>query len=156
MHSYVASLIFDELKGVSLDDIEKNHKTLRGYAKSVGFSLAYGGGASTIAKNCGVSKERGEEIYASYFTAFPELKKYFDSKLQVALATGAIIYNNIDGRKYFIQNTDYWKYKDVVNSLDFDRWESKNSRFIWEKYNESLASISRTCMNYPIQGELLP
>ena len=38
-HSYVASLIFSELQGLSVDEIKLNHKNKRNLAKSAGFAM---------------------------------------------------------------------------------------------------------------------
>jgi DNA polymerase-1 len=126
MHSFVASKIFPELEGVSLDDIKKYHKDKRQIAKAAGFAINYGGNGYTIANNLGVSQQLGDEVYEAYFRAFPGLKKYFNTVQQLARKRGYILIDPITGRKYW---------------------------FKYPRSNKEKGEVDRAALNYPIQGE---
>ena len=126
MHTFVASKIFPELKGLSLNDIKKYHSDKRQIAKSAGFAINYGGNGHTIAKNLGISSKQGDEVYNAYFNAFPGLKNYFNKIKKETLRNGYILIDPITNRKN-------WFYK--------------------PKTSKEVGKIERAALNYPIQGE---
>lgn len=164
MHSFVASKIYPELKEISLLEIPKLYPEKRQIAKAAGFAINYGGTGLTIANNLGVSIEQGNEIYESYFKAFPGVKKYFKKVKEETFSQGYILFNNITKSKCFIHDFDeYKKLEDIVTTYGF--WEdyreekSKHSyRFKTElkplvtKYFRKKGEIERKALNYPIQG----
>jgi DNA polymerase I len=126
MHSFVASKIFPELVGISLDDIKTHHKDKRQIAKAAGFAINYGGNGYTIANNLGISQHIGDEVYSAYFRAFPGLKNYFNRVQKLARERGYILIDPITGRKYW---------------------------FKYPRSNKAKGEIDRAALNYPIQGE---
>ena len=164
MHSFIASKIFPKLKDVPLKRIKEEYKEERQIAKSAGFAINYGGDGNTIADNLNLPKERGEEIYNSYFKAFPGVSEYFKKATAQALRDGYILFNDISKSKCFISFINKYREKEkIVNSPGF-----------WEKYREEKklnsdlykytlkpdvssyfklrGNISRMALNYPIQG----
>lgn len=140
MHSYIASKLFpDDLKDIPLDDIKKLRPDLRQIAKSAGFALAYGGNGHTIAKNLGLSNERGEAVYNDYFKAFPGLLDFFEKTKEKALRQGYILIDDISKRKFF--------YKDIktLRAADY--------RGDFKTVNRLKGAMERAAMNYCIQGE---
>jgi len=161
MHSYVAFLMYEDIRICSLQDIDNNaltfikdkHKDKRQIAKSAGFAIAYGGNGSTIAKNCNISKTDGDFVYNAYFEAFPKMKGYFDLVFNRTSYYGHIEFNKITNRKYFFnkEKIDYFNLYDIVNSDDF--WQTTpDARSLFKKYNTSKSEIQRYSQNYPIQG----
>lgn len=138
MHSYNARKIFPELKDLTLDQIKKDRPDLRQIAKSVSFALAYGGNGYTIANNLGISEERGEEIYQSYFKAFPKLKEFFDKTIHNSMKRGYIIIDEITNRKFYFK--------------DFDKLKEYKVNQDWSKYYGTKGKYERACLNYIIQG----
>lgn len=122
--SFVASKIFPDLSGLSLDDIKDNHKGKRQIAKSAGFAINYGGTGITIAQNLSIPLEEGEQVYKEYFKAFPGLANYFKQEKARALALGYIQFNNVSGRKCFIPFFDEYQklHKEIYDTEGF--WES--------------------------------
>jgi DNA polymerase-1 len=138
MHSYNAKKIFPELKNFTLNQIKKDRPDLRQIAKSVSFALAYGGNGYTIANNLGISEERGEEIYQSYFKAFPKLKEFFDKTIHNSMKRGYIIIDQITNRKFYFK--------------DFDKLQEYKINQNWSKYYGTKGKYERACLNYIIQG----
>lgn len=138
MHSYNARKIFPELKGWELSKIKKDRPDLRQIAKSVSFALAYGGNGYTISNNLGISLERGEEIYDSYFKAFPKLKEFFDRTIKQSMKRGYIVIDNVTNRKFYF--------------ADFDKLEVYKNDEQWSKYYSLKGKYERACLNYIIQG----
>lgn len=161
MHSYVAFLMFKDIRPCALEDIskesleyiKKNHKDKRQIAKSAGFAIAYGGNGSTIAKNCNISKEDGDFVYNSYFEAFPNMKNYFTYVFNKASQDGFITFNPVTKRKYFFnkQENDYFKHRFDVSQPDFWR-DNHEAKSIFRAYNTAKSEISRVAQNFPIQG----
>ena len=165
MHSFIASKIFPELEGLSVDEIKEKHKHKRTIAKSAGFAINYGGVGMTIAQNLNISLEEGEAVYNAYFKAFPGLAQYFKEEKTRAVKTGYIQFNNISGRKSFVP---YFE--------DFERLQKdiQGDKKFWEKYRTEKAlnsdtfnlelkpkvrqyfikkgEIERMSLNFPIQG----
>lgn len=138
MHSYNAQKIFPELANLSLEDIKKYHPDKRQIAKSVSFALAYGGNGFTIANNLGISLKRGEEIYQSYFNAFPKLKLFFDKTIRESMQRGYIIIDDITNRKFYFK--------------DFQMLKSYKENNLWKEYYTTKGKYERACLNYIIQG----
>ena len=165
MHSFVASKIFPELNGLSLDDIKNNHKDKRQIAKGAGFAINYGGTGITIAQNLNVSMEKGEEVYQAYFKAFPGLAGYFKEEKQKALKLGYIEFNNVSNRKCFIPYFEDFQrlHSEIYNTdgfwEDYKQEKNKNSEKFREYYKPKVreyfikkGDIERMSLNYPIQG----
>lgn len=165
MHSFIASKIFPELEGLTLDEIKDNHKGKRQIAKGAGFAINYGGTGITIAQNLNISMEEGDNVYKEYFKAFPGLANYFKTEKQRALELGYIQFNNLTGRKYFIPYFDdyvnlhkeiyetpgFWddyKREKNLNSDDFRHYYKPKIREYFMKKGE----IERMSLNFPIQG----
>ena len=165
MHSFIASKIFPELSGLSLDEIKDNHKQKRQIAKGAGFAINYGGTGITIAQNLNISMEEGEEVYKAYFKAFPGLNNYFKKEKQQALSLGYIQFNNISNRKCFIPFFDEYQklHKEIYETEGFwDQYKLEKSQdstifktYFKPKVREYFmkrGDIERMSLNYPIQG----
>lgn len=163
MHSYVASLIYPELRGLTVKEIKDNYSNLRYNAKTAGFAINYGGNGDTIARNIGESKEVGDDVYNKYMSAFPGLKKYFDECKKIALNRGYVLHNSLTGHKSFIEYFD--EFKELEKEFTREFWDSyrynkenDTSYFHSEllpkvrNYFRRKGSIERMAQNYPIQG----
>lgn len=161
MHSFVASKMYPELEGLTLDEVKDLHKEKRQAAKSAGFAINYGGQGITIADNLGISLEDGNKIYKAYFDAFPGLEAYFKSVKQQGLRDGYILINNITRRKTYLPF--YEEFRELSAELNQEFWE----RYKLDKANNSISpvdkdkisryfrykgEIERKSLNYPIQG----
>jgi len=165
MHSFVASKIFKELNNLTLDEIKKNHKEKRNIAKQAGFAINYGGTGMTISQNIGISLEEGERVYKEYFNAFPGLANYFKKEKSKALQLGYIQFNDVSGRKCFIEFYEDWARLHDEIYLDKQFWlkykieKEKNSQDFISYYKPKVreyfmkkGDIERMSLNYPIQG----
>jgi len=164
MHSYIASKIFPYLKDIPLKTIKSDYKKERQIAKSAGFAINYGGDGNTIADNLNISKEEGEEIYYSYFKAFPGVSDYFKKATAQALRDGYILFNNISKSRCFINFFD--QYRNVAEKVSHSgfwekyREEKANDTLLYKrelkplvsKYFKLRGNISRMALNFPIQG----
>ena len=159
MHCFVASKMYKELEGLSVDEIKKNHKDKRQIAKSAGFAINYGGVGLTIANNTGMSKEEGDYVYESYMRAFPGLKNYFTEIKKKVLKDGIIVINDVIKSKTFVN--EYFKYKElnekVIKEGFWDRYKSdpdfkNNVKPLVRDWAITKSSIERIALNYPIQG----
>lgn len=162
MHSFVASKMYPELEGLTLDEIKDKHKSKRQAAKSAGFAINYGGQGITIADNLGIPLEEGNKIYDAYFAAFPGLRAYFDKVKQKGLSDGYILINDITKRKSFLPFFD--DYKKLEEEMDKKFWtnyreaKAKNSyefatlKDKVSKYFMYKGDIERKSLNFPIQG----
>lgn len=162
MHSYVAALIYPELQGLSLEEIKEKHRDKRGAAKSVGFSINYGGSGMTIAEDLGVSKEAGDKIYNAYLEAFIGLKDYFTICKNQGLKDGYVLISEITNRKsYFYHHSTYKQYDKLINKKYWEQYrklrESGDPKFAEMRYEvkqyfKFKGEIERACLNFPIQG----
>lgn len=166
MHSFVASKMYPELEGLSLDDIKEKHKDKRQNAKTAGFAINYGGVGATIARNNNLTPEEGEAVYQAYFKAFPGLLDYFQKEKLRGLKAGYIQFNDIIRTKSFIESFDV--YESLRNKLDkgyWERWKSVKERTPNKDTEEYIrlkseisqffkikGAIERKALNYPIQG----
>lgn len=162
MHSFVASKMYPELEGLSLEEIKTQHKQKRQAAKSAGFAINYGGTGTTIADNLGISKEEGDKIYNAYFQAFPGLKKYFDRVKKQGLRDGYIFISDITRRKSFLPYIE--KFRETEAKLTAAFWDNyrraketqggewEQMRTLVSDYFYFKGEIERKALNFPIQG----
>lgn len=163
MHGFIASKIYPELEGLTLEEIKENHKQLRQNAKSAGFAIQYGGVGMTIANNLGLTLEEGEAVYNGYMNAFPKVSEYFNKCKKDALNKGYVLINTVSNRKSFIDS--YEQYQNLNKEINREFWtlyraekEKNSDRFIKElkpkvrEYFKLKGMIERKSLNYPIQG----
>jgi len=159
IHSYVAFLLFPEIRRCDLEDLTNDelkhikavHKEKRNIAKTAEFAIAYGGNGSTIAKNTGQSKAQGEFVYTSYFTAFKDLKQYFDCGMAQVERDHYILFNPLTGRKlFFSENEPFLRNKQEMADEFFKYRPS--ARSIESEYRKSASEVQRKSQNYRIQG----
>jgi DNA polymerase-1 len=164
MHSFIAQKIYPELEGVELPVIKTMHKDKRQIAKAAGFAIQYGGQGITIATNLGIDAKEGDQIYESYFKAFPGVNKYFDKCKKAALDNGYVLLNPISKRKSYVDFYDeYLQTKQRVSEEGFwdtyrrekaaqsDKFKNELSPIVREHFKLK-GMIERKSLNYPIQG----
>lgn len=164
MHSFVASKIFPELKGVDLKDVKSNYSNLRQIAKSAGFAINYGGTGATIAQNLSLPEEQGHEVYKAYFDAFPGLDNHFKKVKAQAMRDGFVFFNTITGRRSYI---DFFQdFKELEKKIKvpgfWEQWRAEKQaqstyfkeelKPIVRNYFKYKGTIERKALNYPIQG----
>lgn len=163
LHSFMASLIFPELKGLSHSEIKSKHKDKRQFAKAATFAIPYGGNGDTISQNLSLSKEEGDRIYNEFLEEFPGLQSYFKEAKEQVLKDGYVLINKVSNRKSFIPNFEQFKVQQKKLNSDF--WELYRSAKIEEsamfnselkpyvsKYFRKKGDIERTGLNFKIQG----
>jgi DNA polymerase-1 len=164
MHSFIASKIYPDLEGLTLNEIKSKHKDKRQNAKAAGFAIQYGGVGATIAGNLNLTIEEGEKIYKGYFEAFSGVKKYFAICKASALARGYVQLNNVSGRKSFIDFYDEYKRIEAITKEngfweDYRTHKFENSSEYINHYKPVVRDlfkwkgmIERKSLNFPIQG----
>jgi DNA polymerase-1 len=165
MHSFIASKMFLELKGLSLKEIKENHKKRRQQSKVIGFCLAYGGSASALSDQLEISMEEAENMIKSYFEAFPQLAKYYEASKQFGLKNGYVLLSPVTGKRSYVNF--YEEYLETTKEIqgDEDFWnkykkhkESSTPTFAIlkekvSKWFRKKGDIERMSLNYKVQGE---
>lgn len=122
-HSFTAKLCFPkELKDVPEEEVKHERPDLRSKAKGAKFAILFGGVGDTIAKNLGLSKEEGDEVYDAYMKAFPKLKEYFDYIKPIVVKNGYVYFNKVTGRRSYYQIFD--EYERLSRTIDKQWWEN--------------------------------
>lgn len=164
MHSFVASKMYPELEGLTLDEIKAQHKDKRQEAKIAGFAINYGGVGQTIADQLGKTKEDGDRVYDAYFQAFPGLKAYFDKVRKEGVNAGYILISEVTKRKSYLpylsqfreleakMTKEFWgayreAKKSAPGSSEFREMKQQVSDYFYFK-----GEIERKSLNFPIQG----
>lgn len=125
VHSHTAALMFNlELT----PDFKDTHKDERQAAKAINFGLMYGRGPTSLAKQIGVSPEKGKEYLERYFKSYPGVRKFLEKLAKDAVRNGWS--STPAGRK---------------------RWYTKPERDDPE-YLRKIGHIERQAKNHPIQG----
>jgi DNA polymerase-1 len=88
----------------------------RGPAKNINFGLVYGMGKAKLARQLGVSDEEAEEIFASYHTRVPEVKKTYNKATRLAARRGYVL--TWGGRKRRFMKTAAGKYAHTHKALN--------------------------------------
>jgi DNA polymerase-1 len=122
---YIEAIRVNKSKIETLSEAQEKLLEERGTAKSAGFAIQFGGTGFTISKNLGLSEEKGQFVYDSYFEAFPDLKNYFEKVKKETYIQGFILIDPVTGRK---------------------QWFKKPQN------NKERGAIDRKSLNSPIQG----
>jgi len=166
MHSFVASLMYNipvediihakEKKdsGEPISELEKSYIKKRSLAKNAGFAINYGGTGYTIHQNTGISKEQGEEVYNSYFKAFPQLKQHFDKIKREAMNIPYVPVDTVFRSKTYL--TGFETMKELEKQLTPEFWDNyridKTGKQVVSEYYRTKSQIERSHLNYMIQG----
>ena len=118
VHASTAAKVF----GVDINDVTP---TMRSNAKAVNFGIIYGISEYGLAKNLKISNAKAREYINSYFSEYPEVKKYMDENVASAKENGYAI--TLLGRKRYIK-------------------ELFSSNYNLKSFGE------RVAMNMPLQG----
>jgi len=125
VHSHTAALMF----GLDLSpNFAKDHPQERFAAKSINFGLMYGRGSNSLARQIGVSSEKGKEYLDTYFKLYPGVRRFLDKVAKEAVKNGWS--TTPAGRKR-------WYIKPDKDDPDYQR---------------KIGSIERQAKNHPIQG----
>jgi DNA polymerase-1 len=151
-HCFVAKAIDPNIAELSDDDIKEFHSDKRQTAKSANFAIQFGGTGFTIAQNLGLTQEEGDSVYNAYFTAFPDLDRYFKEVKSQTKRLGYVLINNVTGRKSFFDKATgpHDRDKRALNApvqgtaadmtklaaIKFFRWVEENN-----KYNEAKLTL---------------
>ena len=125
-HSLTAKMAYSHLlKDIPVEKVKELRPDLRQKAKSIEFSIGYGGNADTIHQNDStVSLEEAKSIYNNYMQGFPGVRDYQDYCRMAVMRDGFILENPVTGHKAFIEN---WKELSAIQE------EMKDGEF-WEEY----------------------
>lgn len=163
-HSFTAKLCFPkELKDIPEEEVKHERPDLRSKAKGAKFAILFGGVGDTIAKNLGLSKEEGDEVYDAYMKAFPKLKEYFDYIKPIVVKNGYVYFNKVTGRRSYYQIFD--EYKRLSRTIDKQWWENyKQHKFhqtedfltyykpTCKRFFNLRGDLERRALNFPCQG----
>lgn len=119
LHSAVASRLFNQKVS------KEENPDLRARAKAINFGLVYGMGAAALGNSLALSTPDAEALLARYFDAFPDVARYLEQSVEVALRKGYA--ETVVGRKLYFD-------PEVVRSA--------NAR----------GELGRIAKNMPIQG----
>jgi len=141
--TFAAKLFKKDIKDVTYE--------LRQLGKIANFTLIYGGGAGKLSQTMGIPLEEAKQIVNSYFSSFPDARKYFAKTYALALQRGYIQIDNVIGRKTYISK--FHEY-DQLNKILAD---SYNVNLVGtEKVKRTVGTIAsiikRMSYNYPVQG----
>lgn len=163
-HSFTAKLCFPkELKDVPEEEVKHVRPDLRSKAKGAKFAILFGGVGDTIARNLGLSKEEGDEVYDAYMKAFPKLKAYFDYIKPVVVKNGYVHFNDITNRRSYYQVFD--EYQRLERTINRQWWEQfkqhklhQTEEFLTyykptcKKFFNMRGDLERMALNYRCQG----
>lgn len=163
-HSFTAKLCFPkELKDIPEEEVKHVRPDLRSKAKGAKFAILFGGVGDTIAKNLGLSKEEGDEVYDAYMKAFPKLKEYFDYIKPIVVKNGYVYFNKVTGRRSYYQIFN--EYERLSRTIDKQWWENyKQHKFhqtedfltyykpTCKRFFNLRGDLERRALNFPCQG----
>ena len=95
IHSSTAAKIFNV-------NINKVSRDQRSNAKTVNFGIIYGVSAFGLSNQTNLTRSESKDLIESYFTAYPNLKKYISSQINFARENGYV--ETILGRKRYLMD----------------------------------------------------
>lgn len=108
VHSLVAYMSYPNMipRDTKIEDIKKLYHSWRQKAKSIEFSINYGGDYNTISKNDGIPVEEAKEIYDNFMEGFPGIKRYQDYCRAAVMRDGYILLNPLTGHRAHIYDAE--------------------------------------------------
>lgn len=163
VHSLVAYMSYPNIipRDTKIEDIKKLYHNWRQKAKSIEFSINYGGDYNTISKNDGIPIEEAKEIYDNFMEGFPGIKRYQDYCRMAVMRDGYILLNPITGHRAHIydaeelkethrkmQEPGFWEYYQNV------RKRNPQDELVQEvrHYMQRKAASEKQSINYRIQN----
>lgn len=144
LHLKTARLVYGDESIQKSDYRRQNAKTMQ-------FTILYGGGAGKIYKQFNVPKKEAQNLIDTYFKIYPGLKSYLEKAQRAALEKGYILINEVSGRKSFIPYyQEYLACKEHVEYFRNRGWDPYPK--IENRYRTLHGEICRKASNYPIQG----
>lgn len=126
LHCAFAKLLFEEIADLSDDEIKKNHKEKRTFAKAPRFAFAYGGNGYTIAKNQNLPMEEGHRIEAKFKELHSGVYEWGEKVFNQAVKVGYI--ESAGGFKLHLPFFDeYQQEKDKLDNLGEVFWKDYKS-----------------------------
>lgn len=143
VHSKIAMKIYKAAYGKDIEVSKQVNSDIRSKFKTVTFALAFGASAFNLTMQLGIDIKEAEETLEMYFTAFPNLRKYFKYTGDFAVRNGYIrTYPPYSRIRWFPEHADY---KELYTNTKRDKSEFKRMKKIE-------GNIRRAGMNTPIQG----
>ena len=163
VHSLVAYMSYPNMipRDTKIEDIKKLYHSWRQKAKSIEFSINYGGDYNTISKNDGIPVEEAKEIYDNFMEGFPGIKRYQDYCRMAVMRDGYILLNPLTGHRAHIydakelqetrskmQEPGFWEYYQNV------RKRNPQDEIVQEvrHYMQRKAASEKQSINYRIQN----
>ena len=135
LHVLTAKIVFNYIpKDMPAEEVKEKFHDERQKSKGYEFAFNYGGTASTIKRNFGLTDEESNRIYNSYMQGFYGLKKYQDFRRKDWWNKGYIDLNPLVGYKWFIPTYEYLK--SIQKTL--------NEPGFWDYYKE-MKEIDPSC-----------
>lgn len=144
LHLMTASLVYGE-------EITNKEDYRRSIAKTIGFTILYGGGPAKISKQFQMPMADAKAAVLKFKEVYPYLTSYLDKKEQDSIRQGYILTNTVSKRKIYIN--EYEKLQWLSDHCKrFDSLYHDIHPKILEEYKTMLSSIKREAYNYPIQS----
>lgn len=160
MHSLTAKMVFEELKDVPVNEIQKKFPHLRNAAKPIEFSQQFGGSAFAIQNATGKSLEESQKFADAYAKGFPGIAQFKKIGSQKVRKLGYIMLSPLTGHKSYWPNHDEWIAKQKEFTPEF--WENYRlyhkgtgdvvARMVSNHAKEG-SKYDRKALNSPTQGQ---
>lgn len=151
IHSYITKQIHGDKIDVPISEIKDHpvYDVLRSVAKSVTFSLAYGGSAYGIADKNNIPLEEAQDILKKYFDTFPGVKQYI-LECQLFVDENGYIPDMVNRVRRF----KYAGYtaQDKENAFYEDYYFSDGLRGLNKQFGRWVRKDRRAGTNHPIQA----
>ena len=114
VYAWIASVAFNKPYEECLEfrpdgTVNKEGKERRAQIKAIVLGIMYSKGVDAIAQDLGITKKRAQEIYDTFFTAFPKVKLFVDQTQQKARDYGYV--ETLGGRKRRLPDMQLPKYE---------------------------------------------
>lgn len=144
LHSSTARMMFNLEEHVDPDKeyIQKG-LSYRQAAKTLNFGLIYGMSPTALSLTLGVTKEVGQELYDSYFVAYPGVSTFMRELADFTLSTGYSL--TLSGRRRYY-------YVPSKPAYDPDLYSFETYQHLRNEWKQCVGGIKRQACNSPIQG----
>ena len=143
LHCKTASLIYKV--PITKDDPRRQ------IGKTTAFLIAYGGGASKLADQFGLSLKEARWVIDEYFKAYPQLKEYFEENFRKTLEQGYVLIDDVIRRKSYLPYFD-----EFTTLIKAAKREKILFGTVDPRIDNQIGYLSskyrRISQNFPIQG----
>ena len=149
--SYILKGFKEDWTDKEKEELSKSNP-LRTKGKILNFFISFGGSAYTLSENMSITFKEASDLINGFFTAFSDLRKYFDREQTFVLKKGYVVINDITkARRYFPEWKEYRSHE-KKKYAKIKEYESKYGKIKRHEFKDVMDRLNAEDPQFKIEG----